>query len=299
MILRYVIPLLSVAGVVIAIFFTQTFGKEQIPPARQLSEPPATPYTRTVSGTGVVEASSRNIQVGSNLAGIVQEIMVTEGQEVAQGDTLFILDTREAEANLVQAKAAVNMTLVALADERDQLQRAEGLQPGASISIDGLQRRRFSVKRAEAALVQAQAQQKSAQTMLDLHTVNAPIAGKILKTRLRKGEFVNAGAAQPPLVMGQDSPLHLRVAIDENDLWRYSAESTAIAVLRSNKEIEFPLTFVRVEPLVLPKKDLSGDPSEKVDTRVLEVIYAFEPKDKKEHPPVYIGQQMDVFIEGK
>lgn len=299
MILRYVIPVLALLGLISAVLFTQNYGKAQTPPARQLAEPPATPYNKTVSGTGVVEAASRNIQVGSNLSGIVEELLVTEGQQVEKDAPLFVLDKREVAVAVLQAKAAVQAAAVAVADEQDQLKRAEGLNPGTSISVDVLQRRRFAVRRAEAALVLAQAQRKAAETTLELHTVRAPIDGKILKVRLRKGEFVAAGTPHAPIVIGQDVPLHLRVAIDENDLWRYNAESKAMAVIRSNKDIEFPLTFVSVEPLVLPKKDLSGDPSEKVDTRVLEVIYVINSDDESDHPPLYIGQQMDVFIDGE
>jgi HlyD family secretion protein len=300
MILRFIIPILSLFGVLVAIYFTQHYGVQQTPPARQLTEPPATPYNETVSGTGIVEASSRNIQVGSHLSGIVQSLKVSEGQAVEKGEALFVLDTREAEALLAEAAAAVNAAAVALEDEQDQLQRAEGLKLGTSISMELLQRRRYAVKRAAAALVQARAQKQSAATFLARHSVYAPIAGKILKLRLREGEFVTAGAQQAPIVMGQDNPLYLRVAVDENDIWRYTQDSPAIAVLRSNKELEYPLQFVRVEPLVLPKKELSGDPSEKVDTRVLEVIYEIKPQESSaENPTLYIGQQLDVFIEGE
>jgi HlyD family secretion protein len=43
----------------------------------------------------------------------------------------------------------------------------------------------------------------------------------------------------------------------------------------------------------VPKKSLTGDSTERVDTRVLQVIFSFEPGEL----PIYVGQQMDVFIE--
>lgn len=297
MILRIIIPLLALCGMIAAVLFTQEQGNPTPPPARQLAQPPETPYIKTVSGTGIIEAPSRNIQVGSQRSGIVASLKVAEGQHVAKDAVLFTLDSREAEAELRRARATVNAAAVAVADEQDQLQRAEGLKPGQSISVDLLQRRRFAVKRAQAALAQAQAEVSAAQTALALHQVTAPIEGKVLKVRLREGEFVQAGGIPSPIVIGSDEALYLRVAIDENDLWRYESAAKAEAVLRSNKDQKFALKFVGVEPLVLPKKDLSGDPSEKVDTRVLEVIYEIQPSP--ESPALYIGQQMDVFIEGK
>jgi hypothetical protein len=51
---------------------------------------------------------------------------------------------------------------------------------------------------------------------------------------------------------------------------------------------------VRVEPFVVPKKSLTGDTTERVDTRVLQVIYQFDPAGK---PPLFVGQQVEVFID--
>jgi hypothetical protein len=64
-------------------------------------------------------------------------------------------------------------------------------------------------------------------------------------------------------------------------------------VVRGNRDIRFPLAFVRIEPYVLAKRSLTGDIAERVDTRVLELVYSFDPDGL----PVYIGQQVDVFIE--
>lgn len=67
----------------------------------------------------------------------------------------------------------------------------------------------------------------------------------------------------------------------------------ATGFLRGRPEIKTPLTFVRFEPFVLPKKSLTGDSTERVDTRVLQVIFSFPRGDL----PLFVGQQMDVWIE--
>src|SRR6202035_2870761 len=89
------------------------------------------------------------------------------------------------------------------------------------------------------------------------------------------------------------TPLHVRVDVDEQDAWRVRGGALAAASPRGNGSIRIPLEFVRFEPYVVPKKSLTGDTTERVDTRVLQVIYAMEKGDL----PVYVGQQMDVFIE--
>jgi hypothetical protein len=70
-------------------------------------------------------------------------------------------------------------------------------------------------------------------------------------------------------------------------------EAAATAYVRGNREIKTPLTFFRIEPYVVPRRSLTGDSTERVDTRVLQVIYAFEGGKL----PIYVGQQMDVFID--
>jgi hypothetical protein len=54
------------------------------------------------------------------------------------------------------------------------------------------------------------------------------------------------------------------------------------------------LEFVRFEPYVIPKKSLTGDSTERVDTRVLQLIYRI----RDGAPSFYVGQQMDVYIDG-
>ena len=86
--------------------------------------------------------------------------------------------------------------------------------------------------------------------------------------------------------------MHLRADVDENDAWRVKAGAPAIAHIRGNSRLVYALEFVRLEPAVVPKKSLTGDSTERVDTRVLQVIYRFSDA----HARVYDGQQMDVFI---
>jgi len=307
MITRYLIPLLGIAGLLFGIVFSFSHGKSEEAKPNQLSEPPTAPYAATISGTGIIEANSRNIDIGSFLSGIVAAVPISEGQLVKKDDVLFVLDNRAALSDLEMRKkdmaaadARAETARVQLADDQDQLKRAESMKVGVAVSEDTLQRRRFTARKTQAALTQAmaelesaKAQLASAQVTLDRMTVRAPIDGRILKVRVRPGEFVTAGSEVAPVLMGNDKPLYVRVTVDENDVWRFSPEAKAQAALRSNKDIKVPLKFVRVEPYVMPKKNLSGNSAELVDTRVLEVVYEIEATNES----LYIGQQMDVFVE--
>jgi len=96
-------------------------------------------------------------------------------------------------------------------------------------------------------------------------------------------------------MIGSTDVLHVRVDIDESDAWRVRSDTKAVATVRGNRQLRTELKFVRIEPYVVPKKSLTGDSTERVDTRVLQVLYSFDRKTL----PVYVGQQVDVSIEAK
>ncbi len=148
----------------------------------------------------------------------------------------------------------------------------------------------------KSAVIQAEANLQRAQTNLDLRTIVAPKDGTVLSVRIRVGEFVPASILSTPFIsLGVIDPLHVRVDIDEAEIPRFSAGAKAKASLRGNPRDQVPLSYVRTEPLVVPKRSLAGTVSERVDTRVLQVIYSVDPKELK----ASVGQQVDVYIEGR
>jgi multidrug resistance efflux pump len=147
---------------------------------------------------------------------------------------------------------------------------------------------------AQAAVAQAAAQLARVRTELDLLCVNASIAATVLKVEVRPGEFVATAAGGSGIVLGRRSPLHVRVDFDENDIPRVSPARKAVAIIRGRPDSPIPLTFVRLEPLVVPKRSLTGASTERIDTRVLQAVYSFDPKSA---PQVFVGQQADVYVD--
>lgn len=152
------------------------------------------------------------------------------------------------------------------------------------------------VEIAKSQLAQADATVKATELLLERRTVRASIAGTVLKRNIDPGEFAPADAKSPSIVLGDLSALHIRARVDEEDLPRLQAGSKASARIRGQKPITVPLTMLRIEPLVQPKVDLSGSTTERVDTRVLEVVFTVDKTDGAP-PPLYPGQLVDVYIE--
>lgn len=198
---------------------------------------------------------------------------------------------RAAEASVAGGRAwvAQNLANVASAEADMAGARAELATLVENGDGDGSQ-----VVSARAAVAQARAAVEAAQTELDLRTVRSPIAGVVLQVEVRPGEFAVAGSMDPALMtLGVVEPLHVRVQIDEVDIPRFRASALAWASARGQSEVRMRLEPVGVEPLVVPKRRLSGAASERVDTRVLEIVFAL-PVDTR---GVYVGQQLDVYIE--
>jgi len=147
---------------------------------------------------------------------------------------------------------------------------------------------------ARAAIDMAEAELAKIEVDLDRLIVRALVDGRVLQVNVRPGEFVGAPPGQPLIVLGNVDRLHVRVDVDEFDIPRFHSAATATAVPRGNLQMRYPLRFFRVHPYVVPKKSLTGDSTERVDTRVLQVIYQFDPTGL---PPLFVGQQMEVFID--
>jgi multidrug resistance efflux pump len=149
----------------------------------------------------------------------------------------------------------------------------------------------------QAKVDQAQAQLNQTQTDLDRLTVKAPVSGEVLQMNVRPGESVTPQPGQALILMGDTSTLLVRVSIDESDMPRLQPflkpGGVARAYNRGEPQHEYQLNFVRVEPAVVPKTSLTGDNAERVDTRVLQVIYAVQ----KPSAPLYVGNLLDVFID--
>jgi multidrug resistance efflux pump len=201
----------------------------------------------------------------------------------------------------------------------DLAERARRMRPSGAVSIEEATQRRLSLAMARQQLVQAQAeyallkagawkpdleiaraavaqaraQVQQTRTEIDRALVRAPVDGKVLKVYVHPGEYVGGQPGQALVVLGHLGRLHVRVDISEHDIDRFHPGAPARAVTRGQARKEYPLRFVRVEPFVVPKKSLTGDNTERVDTRVLQVIYALGKTDGR----VYVGQQLDVFLD--
>lgn len=298
---------MAIAGIVAALVLVRR-QSARTPDPGPLSPPARAPFTGKVAATDLIESARENVKIASPKPGLITKVHVQVGQEVRQGEPLFQLDDREAAARVATMEAQIRSAHAQLAVEQnqvadwsDQLGRFEKLERTKVATEDELKRRQFGLAgaRARTAAIEAQiaalqAQLEQARTELAVLTVRAPRDGTLLQVNIREGEFAPAAIMNDPLLLlGDTRTFQVRAEVDEQNAVLVTPNAAAVASLKGHASRSMPLRFVRIEPYVVPKRSLTGDSLERVDTRVLQIVYAFD----RPTFATYVGQQVDVYIE--
>lgn len=296
---------LALAGIIATVVLVLRLRVD--PPAPPpLAEPTRSPYPRFVAASGIIEAKRENVAVATPRPGLVTAVFAEVGATVSSNTPLLRLDDREARARVDTLRAQVagleaqrRVEEVAVADWTDQWERTERLVRSEVAADEERQRKRFALEAARARLSKIdadvaalRAQIRQAETEVEVLTVRAPRDGRVLQLNIRAGEYANVTAASPLLVLGDVNTLQIRADVDEQDAPKVVPGEEGVAFLKGSNDRKMPLRFTRIEPFVVPKRSLTGDSAERVDTRVLQIIFEMETPAF----PVYVGQQVDVFI---
>lgn len=318
--LTFILGVLAIFGVISGVGLVVSTGY-QLPPGQPITTPPPSIYQHFIAAEGIIESNTNNIQLSTQAVGIVKAVHVKVGDIVKAGDVLFTLDERVAQADVdlknaqvEQATAALKEAHAQMVSAQDKFTLAEQIKDRRAISQDDYNNRRDTFFVAQAThqtaiktLNVAQEQAKLSATNLAILSVRAPIDCRILQVNIHPGELASQSALTgsykaspqntPLMLLGGVGDMHVRIDIDENEAWRLQPGAKAVAYLRGNGQLRLDMVFDHIEPFIVPKTSLTGSSSERVDTRVLQAIYKLE--NLKENMPVaiYLGQQVDVFIE--
>lgn len=181
-----------------------------------------------------------------------------------------------AEAELTEAEAQLS------------LMRAGAWVEDTSVSEAEIQFAQAGVKQAEAAI-------EAIKARLDRLTIRSPVTGTVLKRNIEAGQYAATGpAATPPMIVGDIRTLRVRARVDEEDAPLLKDGSPGVARVRGITAETIPLKWMWVEPLAQPKTDLTGSNIERVDTRVVEVLFQIEGSPRSR---LFPGQLVDVYIQ--
>jgi RND family efflux transporter MFP subunit len=287
------IVLISAMGFIFALYYVTSSAKstKELEPIRN---PASKPYFHTLAGLGIIESLDQNIIVRPNYGGKVNAVLVREGAKVKKGDILYCLDVEDLKANLNSLEADAIASKLNYENNKLQWDRVKNVSDPRAISRDEFSQKQYAMKQSDANYKSLEAKIKQSKIQINRSAIKAPRDGEVLKVNIRTGEFVSTNPNDiAPVILGSNAKLQVRIDIDEINASNYHPGAKAMASLKGDSSKKFPIKFVRVQPYMVPKTNLSGMSTERVDVRVLQVIYDFAPPKF----PVYVGQQVDVFFD--
>ncbi|MCP5505066.1 MAG: efflux RND transporter periplasmic adaptor subunit [Chlamydiales bacterium] len=292
---KYILPALALFGLFFALFMV-FFGMRSPPTPKIEFPPPIPPYKHYVAGAGIVESASEDINIGTPFSEIVTDVFVRVGAQVKKGEPLFQLDIRTLNAEYEEAREKRAVALINYEDKKTELSLYQSLKDKRAVSENTFNQVYYAAEAALKQVKELEATMEVIASRIERSTIRAPIDGQVLQVNVRIGETadINPFDNKPHMLFGQTDPLHIRVEIDEDDAWRIEKGAPAVAFVRGNSSISAPLNFLYIEPFIIPKTTLTGDNQERVDTRVLQIVYEMHRDDL----PIYPGQLMDIYIKG-
>jgi multidrug efflux system membrane fusion protein len=177
------------------------------------------PMPVEISTIGTVQPIA-SVAVKPRIDGQIVKVAVHDGQEVKTGDVLFLLDSRQAQAELDQALATLQRDRAQLANAQRELQRLTPLGRKDYASKQQLDAAQTSVDAAEATVKADQAGVENAEVQLSYTTIRAPIDGRLGTIAFKLGNTVRSGDAAPLVTLNQLHPIYVAFSVAE----RYLAE---------------------------------------------------------------------------
>lgn len=280
--------LLSRALPVWFVAFTGLAGCEKkelpkLPPASGENAPPApkiptleelaknAPNTESTLGTRAGTGSLQALHfaaLGPKETGVIQAILVKEGDRVRKGQTLFRLDDVPATLALEQAKAALTTARVQQSSAKLDLQRTEALRQRGSVPEDAYDQAKSRADAADSMVAQAQAAINIAQRQLANMVVSSPIDGVVAEKKMNVGEIATMMPPSVVLVVQNIDTLELRARLPETAL-KTVREGAQINVRFPATEETRAVTIQRIAPTVDAR------------TRTIEIVAAVDNPDHR------------------
>jgi len=191
--------------------------------------------------TGRLEAIE-SVDVRARVSGLLESIHFEDGEEVEQGQLLFVIDPRPFQAELDARVADVQVAEAARNFARSNLERGRKLLESNAIAAEDVEGRSAALAETEAALEAARARVAAAQLDVDFTRVTAPIAGRASDHFVSVGNLISGGSAQSTLLTSivSTDPIYCRIEADENLVLNY-LRLNAAGKRQSSRDYEAPV----------------------------------------------------------
>jgi HlyD family secretion protein len=246
-----------------------------------------------IAAPGRVEAISEELRVSSELSGRLHRVLVEEGDRVRKGQVLAQIENEDYIARVANAQAA-------LAERKADLQRtingarSQERRAAQEFSLVDADAREEDRRKAEAAVGAAEAQLAEARAYLEKTYIRTPLDGVVLRKLRHTGESVSTQFDSPVVTLADDSTLRVRLDVDEVDVARLWVGQPAFVTAEAYGNQRFTGHIIRVGRILGKKNVRTDEPSERVDTKILETLVQLDPGQR-----LPLGLRVDAYVEAK
>jgi len=225
-----------------------------------------------ISGQGIVEGADREVKVGSRVPGLVQRVLVNEGERVKEGALLVELASDAENAAVATAKADLDAAMAREAISALSARRSEELVRDGAISRDERDKSVSQANIDRAGVDQARSKLSEAQARLGQLRIKAPSAGTVLKVLVRAGEYYAPEGGASLVTLDNLSKVRVRLDIDERFIGSVFVGQPGYVVAEAYKGRKFPGKVVEIAGRMGRKNQRTDDPTERIDTKIREVV---------------------------
>ncbi len=174
-----------------------------------------------VTATGTLEART-TVEVGTQVSGIVAELLVDFNDPVRAGQVVARIDTSLLAADVASAAAALEVRRAQAAEAEATLARVRALSERQSATPEELLAAETAARVAKAEADAAQVSLSRARANLGYASIQSPVDGVVVRRDVDQGQTVNAGMSAPTLfvIAGDLTQMRILVAVDEADIGR-------------------------------------------------------------------------------
>lgn len=179
--------------------------------------------TPGASFVGRVEAIKK-VDVRARVQGFLEKRLFTEGQDVKEGDSLFLIERAQYEAQVDQAKADLARAEAEAANTGLQLRRAQELLRTNNIPAATVDERAAADRKAQAGVLEAKAALRQAEINLSYTEINAAITGRIGRSRFSVGNLVGPDSGVLATIVSQD-PMYVTFPVSSREVLEFRRHS--------------------------------------------------------------------------
>lgn len=217
------------------------------PPAVTVAKPVFKKVTEWDEYTGRFVAQQR-VDVRARVSGYLQEVLLSEGHMVEEGQVLFQLDPEPMQAEVARAEAKVARAATALRVAELEFERGERLASSNAMSRETMEERRANRDATKADVEAASAELRLARLNLEYTAVRAPISGLASDVRVDRGNLISGGSADSTVLTTilKLDPIELEIEASESEFLRYSRLESA-GTRQSSRDIANPVEAMLID----------------------------------------------------